>query len=129
MAGKRGGQPLPDAELAHTKKMVEKVLRGGQAYTAKTKLAQAAGCSIDRVFLLFEQYPELEVMRKAGIKKYLTSKAAQNVSDIVNDTTHPNNFAASKFVLSKYKSELDEELDKNDELSIKEGAITISIGE
>jgi hypothetical protein len=41
--------------------------------------------------------------------------ASDNILEIINDKNHPQHFAASKYVLTKYKSELDDVLDTQGE--------------
>lgn len=50
------------------------------------------------------------VLRKRG----MIDIASDNVFDIIRDKTHPQNFAASKFILQKYNSEMDDMFESSD---------------
>lgn len=52
-------------------------------------------------------------------RRTLIDVAADNIATIVNDKDHAQHFAASKYVLSKYKSDLDVILESNEEESIE----------
>jgi len=119
---------LTDKELEHSKHLVEKVLRRGMAITSKFTLAELAGLRYERVKLLFDTYPELEVMRKKGLKR-MTGQAIENLSKILNDKDHKDHFQATKHVLTKYKTELDEVLEPQDStiFKVEDGPGRISI--
>lgn len=109
---------LSEAEVAHSKKLVEKVLTKGMAITSKITLAKLAGLRYERVKNLFIMYPELEEMRKATLT-HLVDKAMDNLVSIVEDPSHKDHFQATKHVLTKYKTELDTELERQDSESIQ----------
>jgi hypothetical protein len=44
-------------------------------------------------------------------KKLMATIAADNIFDIINDPNHAHNFAASKYILQNYKSDIDDELE------------------
>ena len=56
-------------------------------------------------------------------RKTISDIASDNILEIVNDPEHPQHFAASKYILSTYKSDLDEVLESQDEESV-----SISVG-
>ena len=57
-----------------------------------------------------EVYGEYVVRRKT-----ILDIASDNILDIVNDPTHPQHFQASKYILSTYKSDLDDVLESQTE--------------
>jgi hypothetical protein len=59
-------------------------------------------------------------------RRELVNMAADNIVDIVSDKDHPNNYAASKYVLQTYKSDLDTNLESHD---AQEMAIGVGNGE
>lgn len=76
-------------------------------YRALIETTGAAQYEIDRVF---ECTPLLKAefqLRRKG----LANTAVDNIHTIVNDPNHPQNFAASKFIVQTFKTDLDEELE------------------
>lgn len=65
-----------------------------------------------------ELYGEYVVRRKT-----ISDIASDNILDIINDPTHPQHFQASKYILTTYKSDLDEVLESQDS-----EAMNVSIG-
>ena len=69
-------------------------------------------------------------------RKTISDIASDNILDIVNNPEHPQHFAASKYILTTYKSDLDEVLESQDESEIavtlggtsKASPITINFG-
>ena len=69
-------------------------------------------------------------------RKTISDIASDNILDIVNDASHPQHFAASKYILSTYKSDLDEVLEdkSGEDISVlvgdnaKGSPITINFG-
>lgn len=57
-----------------------------------------------------ELYAEYTLRRRT-----IVDLAADSLQAIVADKNHPQHFAAAKYVLSKYKSDLDESLDGKEE--------------
>ena len=90
--------------------------------TTRKQLSEAAGISMHLLNNLFQVdrklYNEYSVRRKN-----LSEIAADNIEDIINDPEHPNHYAASKWVLDKYKSDLNKVLEAqdSDEISLKIG--------
>lgn len=60
-----------------------------------------------------ELYAEYAVMRRT-----ITDTASDNIIEIVNDKTHPKHYDASKYILTTYKSDLDDTLESHDESSL-----------
>jgi len=103
------------------KSLVEAAFKLGQI--TKKEICDTSGLKMYELNILFKTFPELHTEFNIR-RKTLVDLAADNIVEIVSDSSHPNNFAASKFVLSKYKSDLDGALEKN-----KDDEIEIEIGE
>lgn len=56
-------------------------------------------------------------------RKTISDIASDNILDIVSDPSHPQHFAASKYILTTYKSDLDDVLENHDS-----EAMNVSIG-
>lgn len=123
-----------------TKKLTEKraafvraALEAG--HITRKDICNATGLKMHELANLFtkdrEVYGEYVVRRKT-----ISDIASDNILDIVNDPTHPHHFQASKYILSTYKSDLDDVLESQDEseMSIQMGKsnakspITITFG-
>ena len=90
---------------------------------SRKEICRATGLKLHELANLFTKdrkvYGEYVVRRKT-----ITDIASDNIMDIVNDPTHPQHFQASKYILSTYKSDLDEVLED------KAGEdISVSLGE
>ena len=101
---------------------------------SRKEICRATGLKLHELANLFTKdrkvYGEYVVRRKT-----ITDIASDNIMDIVNDPTHPQHFQASKYILSTYKSDLDEVLENQDQsdLAIQVGdnnssPITINFG-
>lgn len=92
--------------------LVRAALENG--YITRKDICKATGLQMHELANLFTQdrevYGEYVVRRKT-----IADIASDNILDIVNDPTHPQHFQASKYILSTYKSDLDEVLDSQDE--------------
>tara|TARA_R110000737_G_C14491777_1_gene470364 strand:- start:46 stop:468 length:423 start_codon:yes stop_codon:yes gene_type:complete len=65
---------------------------------------------LNRVFLNDKElYAMFQVRRRT-----LSDIAADNIVDIISNKEHPSHFAATKFVLQKYKSDLDGTLESHE---------------
>ena len=90
--------------------------------TTRKALSEAAGCKMFELNNLFaidrKLYREYQIRRKN-----LAEIAADNIEDIVNDPNHPNNYAASKWIVDKFKSDLDKSMESqdSDEISVEIG--------
>lgn len=89
-------------------------------YTTRTKIANSAGIKLFELAKIFRDDRKLHA-RYAVIRRTIVDKAADNIEDIVDDKKHPQHFAASKYVLQTYKSDLDEILESQDEGEIQIG--------
>lgn len=100
--------------------LVRAALEAG--HISRKNICEATGLKMHELANLFtldrKVYGEYVVRRKT-----ISDIASDNILDIVNDKTHPQHFAASKYILATYKSDLDEVLESQsgDELSVKIG--------
>lgn len=93
-----------------------------EGIASATKIASTLGVNRGKVHRMFKINRELWA-KYIVARKTLTDQAADNIADIIADQEHPQNFAASKFVLGKYKSDLDEHLEAQDDDSIHAEAV------
>lgn len=100
--------------------LVRAALESGQI--SRKDICKATGLQLHELTNLFTQdrdiYGEYVVRRKT-----ISDIASDNILDIVNDPTHPQHFQASKYILSTYKSDLDDVLESQDEAEMN-----ISVG-
>ena len=91
--------------------LIDKAMDEG--FLTKTDIAKATGLKIWDVVNTFTR--DRELYAKFCIRRRtLVDTAADNIQAIVNDKDHPQNYQASKFVVSTYKSDLDEILESKD---------------
>ncbi len=92
--------------------LVRAALEAGQI--SRKDICNATGLQMHELANLFTQdrevYGEYVVRRKT-----ISDIASDNILDIVNDPTHPQHFQASKYILSTYKSDLDDVLESQTE--------------
>lgn len=102
--------------------LIEKVSKIEAAIYAGCKsygaIAMATSIPNHKVKKIIQSNMDLKSMYKVR-KGMLADQAAANIETIVNDPKHPKHFDASKLVLQKYKSELDENLDAHDPDSLE----------
>lgn len=93
-----------------------------QGYTTRSKLVLATGLKAWEITELLKNDIKLNAVYTVR-RRELVNMAADNIVDIVADKDHPNNYAASKYVLQTYKSDLDTNLESHDaqEMSIGVG--------
>ena len=88
--------------------LVQAALESGSV--TRREICHATGLQRHDLTNLFTEnkdiYAEYVIRRRT-----VTEAAADNIQEIVNDKGHPQNFAASKFVLQTYKSEFGEVLE------------------
>lgn len=123
MAKPKGPTRIPEIVWEDRINAVRLALEKGQC-TYKA-IANAIGKSIPFVQKLFDKFPEI---RKEYLmtKRIIANQAADNIYDIVNDPDHPKNYDASKFIISRFKSDLDESCEKHDEEGLE---VAINQGE
>jgi hypothetical protein len=81
--------------------------------TTKKQICKSATIKMWELGRLLEGNKELYAMFKVR-RKSLVDTAADNMTEIINDPDHPSHFAATKYVLQKYKSDLDSSLESHD---------------
>lgn len=91
-------------------------------HISRRDICTATGIKLHELANLFtldrKVYGEYVVRRKT-----ISDIASDNILDIVNDPKHPQHFAASKYILTTYKSDLDDVLESQDS-----DALNVSIG-
>lgn len=96
--------------------------------TTRKGLAEAAECKVYDLTNLFKKdkklYQEYQLRRKN-----IAEIAADNIEEIINDPDHQHNYAASKWILTQYKSEIDNVLEskEGDEISVEIGGASESV--
>ena len=85
--------------------------------TTRRDICKAANMKTWELTVLFNDEPEIYALYKVR-RITLVDTAADNLQTIVEDLNHPQNFAATKFVLQKYKSDLDQILTRDDAVEI-----------
>lgn len=102
-------------KMAKSVTLVRAAMRLG--FSTKSDLAQTSGMKIWELNEVFQSdkdlYAEFCIMRKT-----LVDVAADNLQDILFNKEHPQNFQATKYVLEKYKSDLDSNLEAKDATEI-----------
>ena len=76
----------------------------------KSDICTAAQINMVQLKNLFQKDRELYA-EYVMLRRTITDIASDNIAKIINDPTHSQHFAASKYVLQNYKSDLDETLD------------------
>ena len=134
MARSMKNKERKEAKLLETRAdLVRAALESG--HISRKDICSATGLKLHELANLFtldrKVYGEYVVRRKT-----ISDIASDNILDIVNDASHPQHFAASKYILSTYKSDLDEVLEdkSGDDISVlvgdnaKGSPITINFG-
>ena len=89
-------------------------------YTTRAKLVEATGLKAWEITELLKNDIKLNAVYTIR-RRELVNMAADNIVDIVSDKDHPNNYAASKYVLQTYKSDLDTNLESHDSQEMEIG--------
>ena len=133
MARSMNNKARKEAKLLETRaELVRAALESGNI--SRKDICKVTGLRLHELANLFTKdrkvYGEYVVRRKT-----ISDIASDNILDIVNDPTHPQHFAASKYILSTYKSDLDEVLEdkSGEDISVSLGGskgspITINFG-
>lgn len=115
-----------EAKLLNSRaEFVRAALEAG--HISRKDICKATGMQMHELANLFTKdrkvYAEYVVRRRT-----ISDIASDNIMDIVNDPQHPQHFQASKYILSTYKSELDEVLESQDqsEIAVQLGSGTAS---
>lgn len=98
-----------EAKLLETRTaLVEAALNEG--HTTKRGICKATGLKLHELGNLFTANRSLYGLYVVR-RKTMVDIAADNLQDIINDKNHPQHFAASKYVLQNYRSDLDDILE------------------
>ena len=101
--------------------LVEKAMEEG--FATKKDIAKATGLKMWDIGNLFAKDRELYA-KFCVRRKTIVDMASDNIYNIIQDADHPQNFQASKWALTNFKSDLDDALDAKD----TEGIIEIEGG-
>jgi hypothetical protein len=85
-------------------------------HTSRRDICKAMGISSFDLTEFFEENPKTYKLY-ASRRRELVDTAADNLQDIVDDSTHKDHYQASKYVLDHYKSDLDNILDNKEDSS------------
>ena len=83
-------------------------------YTSRRDIAKAIGISSFDLTEFFEENPKMYKLY-ASRRRELRDIALDNITDIVEDKTHPKHYDASKYIVQNYQTDLDVILDSRDE--------------
>lgn len=110
---------ISEADWEFARNKIDKTLKSGKAVFTKRDLAKVAGLTEDRTYRTLDRYPELEEAR-LQLAKDIPNIAMQNIVNILTDENHPKQFEASKEIIKRYKTKLDDiaELAKDDGLAL-----------
>lgn len=70
--------------------------------------------SIQQIQNLFKKFPDLHDIYKRAVFE-VRLHAAGNIMEAIMDGDHPKNFEASKFFITRYKTPLEEQFERNDQ--------------
>jgi len=82
-------------------------------HTSRRDICSAMLLASHELTEFFENNPKMYKLY-AQRRRELVDTAADNIQDIVEDKSHPSHYAASKYVLDHYKTDLDNILDQKD---------------
>ena len=109
-------------KLAKLSVLVDTAIEMGM--TTKTELAEAAGIKLWELADLFKNNQTL-YSKYCIRRRTLVDTASDNLEVILKDPTHPQHFQASKYVLEKYKSDLDTTLEGKED---SKGGVSVLVG-
>lgn len=88
----------------------DSVKEGASTYR---EIAKVTGLTNQRILQVFESYPKVYDNYKR-LRMVMVDLATDNIYEIVKDNLHPKNYDASKYILQKYKSDLDNIFERSD---------------
>lgn len=90
------------------KQLVKTTLAVNPNITTYRQIVETTGAAQYEIDKVMELCPELKAEFTVR-RRSLANTAVDNIHEIVNNPNHPQNFAASKFIVQTYKNDLDEE--------------------
>lgn len=113
--------------------LIESALDDGN--TTKTAIGESTGLKLWEINDVFEENKLLHA-KFTRYRRTIVDTASDNLEDILKDKTHPQNFQATKYILSTYKNDLDtvleaksaNDLEVNVRSESKSGGIQIVFG-
>lgn len=96
-------------------------------HLTRSQICKATGLTMMQLRNLFDANREL-FAKYSNAKRLIVDQASDNLHSIVNNPKHPKHFEATKFVLTNYKSEMDDILESQDsnEIQVEGGNSTAS---
>lgn len=85
-----------------------------QGLIERGDICKASGLTLYDLGNLFQENKELAAEYKVR-KKVLLDMATDNISHIVSDRNHPQNYQASKYIIDKFKNEFDDNFERRDD--------------
>lgn len=108
-------------KLKRNSKIIDVALDEG--FVTRRKINEHTGIPLHEITQAFEY--DKDLFEKYGQRRReLASMAADNIFEIVSQPNHPQNFAASKFILTNFKNEFEDVLDP---AKSKEETVELSI--
>lgn len=120
------------AKKTKAKELSEKIVDNSLLINSALDLGHTTKSAISEVtgLKLYEINNTLQADKKLFqkfrvVRATLADKAADNLTKIIDDPNHPSHFAATKYVLQTYKSDLDDSMEakKSDSLEIGIGKV------
>jgi len=91
--------------------------------TTRSEICRMTGLTEPTLSKVFSEVPDLYAEFKV-LRSIIVDNAADNIARIIQNKNHRDHFAASKYVLTHYKSDLDDSLEEKESgggLSVKVG--------
>lgn len=92
-----------------------------RGFTTRKKIGDACGLKTWEVADILKHDQDLWAQYTMH-RKTLTDLAADNIQDILEDPNHKDHFQASKYILTKYKSDFDDTLESQAEEGMQIGS-------
>jgi hypothetical protein len=122
--------------MSNSKRAIDKRNRENKAqfqdaiadgHTSRRDICKAMNLASHELTEFFETNPKMYKLY-ASRRRELVDIAADNIQDIVEDKAHPSHYAASKYVLDHYKTDLDNILDQKDDDSVTLSSSNVDSG-
>ena len=104
---KKNSKALKEIRMEERSTLINEALEDG--LFIKSDLCKACGLSIYQLNEVLRNNAELKA-KYMYRKKSIVDIASDNIAKIIDDSDHPKNFEASKWMVANYQSDLDREL-------------------
>ena len=109
--GMSNSKRAKDKRNRERKELFQEAIADG--YTSRRDIAKAVGISSFDLTEFFEDNPKMYKIYSSR-RRELRDIALDNITDIVEDKTHPKHYDASKYIVQNYQTDLDIILDSRD---------------